>query len=77
MKIATIDITNANGDQAICIPEDMRIDDNKVYVKKIGNTLQIIPYHSAWQNLIESTKLFTTDFLESRLQPENQKRESI
>lgn len=75
MKIATINLTNSSGEQAINIPEDMRINDDKVYLKKIGNSLQIIPYHNAWQNLIDSTGLFTKDFLEVRIQPDKQQRE--
>lgn len=77
MRIATIVITKTNGKQAISIPEDMRINDDKVYLKKIGNTLHIIPYHSAWQNLIESTTLFTKDFMETMSQSEIQQRESL
>ncbi len=77
MRIATIDISQSNGEQAINIPSDMRINDDKVYLKKIGNTLHIIPYHNAWQNLIDSTELFTSDFMENRNQPTNQTRESL
>jgi antitoxin VapB len=77
MRIATIDIKQSNGEQAISIPEDMRINDDKVYLKKIGNSLQIIPYHNAWQNLIDSTALFTQDFMENRNEPDNQQRESL
>jgi len=77
MRIATINITRTNGEQAISIPNDMRINDDKVYLKKIGNTIHIIPYHSAWQNLIDSTTLFTQDFMETRNQPDMQQRESF
>lgn len=68
MGIETIDIKNNNGVQAIRIPTDMRINDDKVYLKKVGNTLYIIPFHSPWQNLIESTDLFTSDFMDERNQ---------
>lgn len=77
MRIATIDIIETNGEQAINIPDDMKINDDKVYLKKIGNTLHIIPYHNAWQNLIDSTTLFTKDFMETRNLLHNQQRESF
>ena len=77
MKIAKIDIAKINGSQAITIPDDMRINDDKVYLKKIGNTLHIIPYHNAWQNMIDGIDLFTQDFMENRNQIENQQRESF
>ena len=75
--IKTIDIKNNKGEQAIRIPKKMRIDDDKVYLKKVSNSLYIIPYHSPWQNLIESTDSFTSDFMNERNQPVQQLRESL
>jgi antitoxin VapB len=77
MGIETIDIKNIKGHQAIRIPEEMRINDDKVYLKKVGNALHIIPYHSPWQNLIESTDKFTSDFMDERNQPLQQHRDSF
>ena len=77
MGIETIDIKNKKGSQAIMIPKEMRINDDRVFLKKVGNTLYIIPYHSPWQNLIESTDSFTADFMEERSQPIQQQRESF
>ena len=75
MGIETIDIKSNKGARTIRIPNKMRINDGKVYLKKVGNTLYIIPYHSPWQNLIESTYSFTDDFMEERNQPVQQQRE--
>ncbi len=72
MGIATIDIKNNKGSQAIRIPKQMRINDDKVYLKNVGNTLYLIPYHSPWQNLIDSTDFFTADFMDERDQPAQQ-----
>jgi antitoxin VapB len=77
MTFETIHIKNRKGFQAINIPEKMRINDDKVYLKKVGHTLQIIPFHNPWQNLIESLDLFTPDFMENREQPSHQTRETF
>jgi len=77
MAFETIDITNKKGFQAIRIPDKLKINDDKVYLKKIGNTLYIIPFHNPWANLIESLDNFTPDFMTNREQPDNQKRESF
>jgi antitoxin VapB len=77
MEIETINIKSGRGSQAIRIPVKMRIDDDKVYIKKVGNTLYIIPFHNPWQNLIESTDSFTSDFMNERDQPLQQIRESF
>jgi len=77
MGIETIDITNSKGVQAIRIPKKMRINDDKVYLKKVGNALYLIPFHSPLQNLIDSTDSFTSDFMAERNQPDQQQRESL
>jgi len=77
MGIKTIDIKNNKGSQAIRIPDKMRIHDDKVYLKKVGNTLFVIPFHNPWQNLIDGSSSFTPDFMENREQPVQQPRESI
>ncbi len=75
MKIEAIEIQNDKGSQAIKIPDDFKINDDKVYVKKIGNALYIIPFHSPWQNLFDSLGEFTTDFMNDRNQSSEQSRE--
>jgi antitoxin VapB len=77
MKYEAIEIKNKKGFQDIRIPKNLKIDDDKVYLKKVGNALHIIPYHNPWQNLIESLDLFTSDFMNNREQPDNQTRESL
>jgi antitoxin VapB len=77
MAITTIDIKDEIDNQKILIPNDMRINDDKVYLKKMGNSICIIPYHNPWQNLIEATESFTSDFMENRNQLDLQKRESL
>jgi len=79
MGFEAIDIKNIKGSQAIKIPKRMEIDDDKVYLKKVGNAIYIIPFHSPWQNLIESIDSFTPDFMEVRDDDhlKSQQRESV
>jgi len=77
MEFETIDIKEKKGVQAIMIPHAFKINDSKVYLKKIGNSIHIIPFHNPWQNLIESLDTFTPDFMTERNQPDIQKRESF
>ena len=77
MAFETLDIQNIEGFQSIRIPDNLKINDNKVYLKKIGNSLYIIPFHNPWDNLINSLNSFTPDFMADRRQPDNQKRESF
>ena len=77
MAFETINIQNDLGSQAIRIPENYKINDDKVYVKRVGNALYLIPFHNPWQNLIESLDKFTPDFMEERNQSDNQTREAF
>ncbi|MDR0793387.1 MAG: hypothetical protein LBE82_08770 [Chitinophagaceae bacterium] len=72
MKIETVDIQNISGSQAIQLPDEFKIDDNKVYLKKRGNIIYVIPYHNAMQNFYDSLSEFTSDFIEQRNQPAQQ-----
>ena len=77
MTFEAIDIQQTNGAQIIRIPEWMKIEDDKVYLRKLGNTLFVIPFHNPWQSLFESLDNFTPDFMENRHQPAPQERESL
>lgn len=77
MPFETIDIQDISGSQMIKIPESLRIDDNKVYLKKVGDSLDIIPFHNPWQSMIESVESFSEDFIACRKQTDQQSRESL
>lgn len=74
MRFETIEIKNTKGTQSIRIPRKMKINDDKAYLKKVGNSLHVIPFHHAWQNMIDSLGLFTSDFMEERGQTTNQQQ---
>ena len=77
MDIQTINIQNISGYQSINIPDKLKINDDKVYIKKIGNTLYIIPYHNPWKSMMDSLDKFTPDFMDNRQQPDNQNRNNL
>lgn len=63
--------------QAIRLPKEYRFQGTKVYVKRMGNAVVLIPEHDAWQTLIESLDLFSDDFMEERRQPPTQDRAEL
>ena len=63
--------------QAIRLPKEFRFSGDKVFIKKMGNTVVLIPYQSSWQPLFNSLDQFSDDFMESREQPEQRTREGI
>ena len=77
MEFEKLKIENGKRGQAIRIPHKMKIDDDQVYLKKIGNAIFIIPFHDPWHNLIESVNKFTNDFMDGRNQPDIQPRDTF
>ena len=77
MSFEAINIQDISADQSIKTPENLRINDDKVYHKKVGNALYIIPFHNPWQSRFESVDAFSQDFMNDRLQPGEQTRESF
>ena len=76
MKLEEINIQNISGSQVTQIPDNLKIDDDKVYLKKVGNILYIIPFHNPWQNMVDSVNIFSDDFMDAHQQPKHQSRES-
>jgi antitoxin VapB len=63
--------------QAVRLPKEFRFKGTKVYIKKMGNAVMLIPYQDSWQPLFDSLNEFSDDFMEDRTQPEEQIREDI
>ena len=63
--------------QAVRLPKEFRFDGTKVYIKKVGNSVVLIPYQNSWQSLFDSLDKFSDDFMGRREQPEPQIREDV
>jgi antitoxin VapB len=61
--------------QAVRLPKKYRLPGDKVLIKKMGDAVILLPYDNPWQSWAESLALFSDDFMETRPQPEQQKRE--
>ena len=60
-----IDIQVISGSQSIRTPDSFKIDDNKVYLKKVGSALYMIPFHDLWQDLRNSIEEFSEDYMDT------------
>lgn len=63
--------------QAVRLPREFRFQGDEVYIKKIGNTVVLVPFENPWQTWLDSLNLFSADFMETRNQPEQQMREDM
>jgi antitoxin VapB len=63
--------------QAVRLPKQYRFKDSEVFIKKIGDIVILIPKESTWKSLEYGLKYFSEDFLNTRNQPELQKRDEL
>lgn len=64
--------------QAVRLPKEFRFNhDEKVFIKKMGNVIVLIPTDAPWESLFNSLDKFSEDFLSDRNQPHPQKRDDF
>lgn len=64
--------------QAVRLPVEFRVNGSEVYIKKMGNSILLIPMHiSPWDSLIQGVEEFSNDFMSFRNQPPTQEREDL
>lgn len=62
--------------QAVRLPKEYRFQGDRVYLKRLGNAVVLLPYEAPWQTLLDSLDHFSPDFMQDREQPPLQERES-
>lgn len=60
--------------QAVRLPKEFRFKGDRVYIKRVGQAIVLLPYASAWDTLLESLTQFSSDFMNERTQPPMQER---
>ena len=63
--------------QAVRLPKEFRFYGEKVFIKKMGKATILFPTESPWVSLWDSLNKFSTDFMETRDQSEQQDREDF
>jgi antitoxin VapB len=61
--------------QAVRLPKEFRFKGDRVYMKRMGNAVIMLPFDTPWQSLVDSLSLFSSDFMEERTQDPTQERE--
>lgn len=55
--------------QAVRLPKQFRFRGDRVFIKRLGDAVILLPLDDPWQVLIESLSQFSEDFMEHREQP--------
>ena len=59
------------------LPKEYRFQGDRVYVKRLGDAVILLPYRDPWSTLMASLDLFSDDFMDEREQPAQQEREGL
>ncbi|MCW5881340.1 MAG: antitoxin [Anaerolineae bacterium] len=62
--------------QAVRLPKAFRFAGDRVFIKRVGNAVVLLPYEHGWDTLVESLERFSDDFMGERDQSPPQDRES-
>ena len=63
--------------QAVRLPKEFRFSGERVWIKRVGNTVVLLPEKASWASLFESLSRFSDDFMETRQQPAQQQRKGL
>lgn len=63
--------------QAVRLPKEFRFEGEKVFIKRMGKVVILLPLQDPWSSLFNSLGKFSEDFMETREQPKQQDREDI
>jgi antitoxin VapB len=61
--------------QAVRLPKEFRFSDDRVYIRRLGNAVVLLPYGDPWRVLLDGLTLFSDDFMQPRTQGEAEERE--
>ena len=74
----TVKVFKSGNSQAIRIPKEFSVDENELYIQKVGNSIILTSKHNPWSTFRNSLDKFSDDvFSDGREQPENQDREAF
>jgi antitoxin VapB len=63
--------------QAVRLPKEYRFGSDRVYIKRVGRAVVLLPYRSSWDVMVDSLSLFSEDFMIERTQLPVQEREGL
>jgi antitoxin VapB len=65
------------GSQAVRLPKEFRFEGSRVFIRKMGDAVVLLPHQDSWDVLFDSLEQFTDDFMVTRDQPASQVREGL
>jgi antitoxin VapB len=48
--------------QAVRLPKEFRFQGDRVFIRRMGDAVVLMPYHAPWRTLFDSLERFSPDF---------------
>ena len=71
----TAKVFRSGNSQAVRLPKEFRFDEDRVYVRRLGDAVILLPYGDPWHSLLDGLDKFSDDFMQTREQGEIEERE--
>jgi len=71
----TARVFHSGNSQAVRLPKEFRFREDRVYVRRLGDAVILLPYSDPWRSLLDGIHLFSDDFMQTRVQGEVEERE--
>jgi len=71
----TAKVFHSGNSQAVRLPKEFRFREDRVYVRRLGDAVVLLPYGDPWQPLLDGVTRFSADFMATREQGEVEERE--
>lgn len=65
------------GSQAVRLPREFAFEGQEVFVRRVGQGVLLVPSDDPWTAFEAALGLFSEDFMEERVQPPSEVRESL
>lgn len=74
----TTSVFQSGNSQAVRLPKTFRFDEERLYIRRLGDAVVLLPYKAPWNVLRQSLDKFSPDFMaEGREQSEQAEREHL
>jgi antitoxin VapB len=75
VEVETAKVFRSGNSQAVRLPKEFRFRDDRVYVRRLGDAIVLLPYGDPWRSLLDGVTRFSDDFMATRAQGEAEERE--
>jgi antitoxin VapB len=76
-RMKTARIFRSGNSQAVRLPKEFHLEGAEVYIKRVGPGVLLMPKGDPWASLSDSLDKFSEDFLEKRVQPPLETRQTF